>query len=116
MNTKPKGYEDDLGPFGPVFFDACCGEPVGWGFRITRHLSEDRFNALREFGELKCSPGRWGKGSWFLIIDRLTPAKAKAKYGEVTELNLGPRGGFQSVKYGTTMFFSRDVDPRKEAA
>jgi hypothetical protein len=46
------------------------------------------------------------------VTERLTPAEAIRKYGPITELELGPQGGFKTVTYGTTKFMSRFVDPR----
>jgi hypothetical protein len=44
---------------------------------------------------------------------RLDRNEARQKYGDVTHTELGPRGGFKSVTYGTTIFGSRRLDPRK---
>lgn len=103
--AKPEGYEKDVGDYGPLLFDGWCGEPVAWGFKITRHLG-DRFEALRAFGRLECLGVA---GDWGLIVERLTREQAIAKYGAITEEDRGPRGGFRSVTFGTTKFLSREL-------
>lgn len=103
---KPEGFEDCLGSFGPVIFDGWCGEPVAWGFPINRHLGS-RFDELRSVAAVECV----SQGSWVVVTDRLTPEMAEAKYGPVTELKLGPRGGFKHVTYGDKTFLQRDLRP-----
>jgi integrase len=105
--AKPQGYEDDLGAYGPVLFDMGCGEPKAWGFPIERHLSEERFKALSAHGKLACI----SMGKWCLVKRRLTPSEAQTKYGDVTSVERGPRGGFRSITYGTKKFLSRELLP-----
>lgn len=102
---KPKGYEDALGEFGPQLFDSYSGEPVAWGFRIIRHLG-DKFDALRLFGKLECS-----YPDWFLITKELTFKEAIEKYGKVTSMVTGPRGGFRKITFGETEFSSKRLAP-----
>ena len=104
---KPEGYEDDLGPYGPVSFDAHCGEPVSWGFKITRRLGEPRFNWLRNNYAMDCH----GPGEWVVVTSRLRPEKAVEKYGPVTDVEWGPRGGFRSVTFGDKKFVTKDLRP-----
>ena len=107
---RPEGYgPEDLGPHGPVVFDAGSGEPIAWGFEIRRTLGEDRFNALSRFGSLSCIGGM--RRSWVLVTRWLTEAEAVEKYGPVTNMHVGPRGGFQSVTYGKTRFLSKEMRP-----
>lgn len=99
----PEGYEAELSEYRIVLHDGCCGEPIGWGFLIRRHLGEDRFNALGEYGDLECITA----GSWCLVVRWLTPEEAVAQYGKVTAVERGPRGGFKSITYGAKRFLSR---------
>lgn len=104
FHTKPKGYENDLSEYKACLFDSCCGEPVAWGFQILRHLGQERFDALRQYGSLECS-----YPTWFLIVKSLTRAEAIDKYGPVTSEEFGPRGGWRSATFGTRKFLSKAV-------
>jgi hypothetical protein len=105
---KPKGYENDLGNYALIFKDGICSEPVAWGFKIITHLGQDRFDALREFGQLECD-----YPAWYLITHHLTREEAIKKYGEITDEEFGPRGGWRSVTFGTTKFRSKYLKPIK---
>jgi hypothetical protein len=83
---------------GEVLFDGWCGEPIAWsrvGEPIIGH--------------------EWTKNGSVAVTERLTPAQAVRKYGPILELELGPKGGFESVTYGAHKFVSRFVDPRGTA-
>jgi hypothetical protein len=97
---KPAEYADALSEYGPVLFDSWCGEPVAWGFNITRHLGEDRWSGLGKYGKPECS----GAGVWCLVTRWVTPREAIAKYGALGETETGPRGGFRSAQYGSKTF------------
>lgn len=101
---KPEGYEDDLGSYEIVAYDAYCGEPVAWGFKILNRLGEERFNALRKFGALEVVRRDPPMYVWALIAKRLSKEEAIKKYGSITDEERGPRGGFKSDTYGTTQF------------
>ncbi len=108
---KPKGFENDLGSYGVCFYDSHCGEPVSWGFKIVNHLGEQRWAELGHFGDMQCTHGSYNV-NWYLIVKELTKEEALEKYGPVTNLEVGPRGGFRSVTYGDKKFLSRKLDPR----
>lgn len=91
--------ETDISEYGICTYDSYCGEPTGWGYKILKHLGPDIFNALSEQGEMVCI-----YPEWFLVTKRLTKEEAIAKYGEITDTKIGPRGGFKSETYGTTTF------------
>jgi hypothetical protein len=109
---QPSGYEDDLSDYGPWIIDSNSGKTIGWGFRIERHLGEERFQALGEFGNFECVNGPHYETTWYLISDWLTPEEAICEYGEITRLVLGPMKGFRSVTYGSKTFISEKLDPR----
>jgi hypothetical protein len=109
--AAPEGYEGSLSGYGPILFDPSCGEPIGWGFVIRRQLGEEAFNALARYGDLQCLDPRGGPGNWALVVERLTEEKAIEMYGPRTELELGPRGGFKTVTYGTRKFRSTQMRP-----
>lgn len=108
-DEKPIGYENELGNFAPAIYDSSCGEPIGWGFKITSHLGEERFNALRKCGELECI-----YPTWFLITEKLSRQEAIKKYGEITNEEFGPRGGWKSVTFGKTRFVSKYLKSEKK--
>jgi hypothetical protein len=104
----PKHFEQFLSSYGPQLFDSCCGEPTKWGFKIVKRCSDLEFELLGMFGELECC-----YPSWFLITKKLTRDEAIQKYGEQTNIELGPRGGFRSVTFGNKTFLFKDLKPLK---
>ncbi|MFE3280684.1 hypothetical protein [Nocardia sp. NPDC059239] len=75
---------------GGVLYDGWCGEPIAWarvGEPVIGH--------------------EWTEHGYVAITGRLSPAEAVRKYGPITEVLLGLNGGFRSVTYGSTKFFSR---------
>ncbi|MDF3312916.1 hypothetical protein P3H15_49225 [Rhodococcus sp. T2V] len=78
-----------------VLYDNCPGEPIAWA-RVGEPV----------IGQ------EWTAHGHVAITGRLSPSEAVRKYGPVTEVVLGRGGGFKSVTYGATRFFSRFVDPR----
>jgi hypothetical protein len=86
-----------------VIEDGWCGEPIGWGFRITRHLGEERFRELAKFGNLECLSS---SGQWVVMTRKLTREEAAQKYGEITNEEFGPRGGWRSVTFGDKKFIN----------
>jgi hypothetical protein len=104
---KPIGYEKDLSPYDEVVYDGYCGEPVGWGFRIRRHLGQERFEQLRNFGRLEYL----GPHDWVLVTHTLSRVEAEMKYGPITEEERGAGGGFRSITFGTTKFIADYLRP-----
>jgi len=105
--VKPEGYESVLGDYQPQWTDGWCGETIGWGFRIREYLSEEKFENLRNYGSLECG----SPGNWTLITKWLTPKEASEKYGEITLVEQGPRGGFRGITFGSTKFVSHRLRP-----
>ncbi len=110
--SKPHGYEAELSDYKPCLVDACCGEPVAWGFQIQARLGPGRFEALRKFGELECDSSGFSS-TWFLIVRKLSREDAIKKYGPITAEEFGPRGGWRSVTFGTKTFLSKCVRSKK---
>jgi len=106
---KPLGYEEFLSNYQVVLFDGWCGEPIAWGFKITHHLGEERFENLRRYNNLYCA----GAGSWVVIIKTLTRQEAIEKYGAITEEVFGARGGWKSATFGQNKFLSTYLRPEK---
>ena len=112
-NPKPSGFESYLSNYKPVLQDAFSGEIVAYGFDIIERMSEDMFEKLRAFGEVKYI-GVGKKGSYALIIKKLTREEAIKKYGEITNEKFGPRGGWKHVTFGKTQFCNDYLRPAKE--
>ncbi len=109
--VKPKGFELDLGEYGPQVYDGSCGEPIGWGFSILHYLGQEKWDELSRYGSLECLNGEHLESHWYLITKHLTKTDAIKKYGEITSEERGPRGGYRSVSYGEKKFISRQLDP-----
>ena len=110
ISEMPDDLRKLFGLYGPQLCDAYSGQPISWGYRVLAHLGTKQWAEASQFGVLECAPGNF---SWFLITKRLTSDEARTQYGEVTNLELGPRGGFKSVTYGSKRFRSKSLDPRK---
>lgn len=115
---KPKEIPEDLkyylGQYGEQIFDGWSGLCVGWGYRIVHHCGDEVWAKLAEFGEKECIVG--GQHSptytWFLITEWLSIESAIEKYGAITQIMTGPRGGFRSIRFGDTPFIHDSMDPR----
>jgi len=107
-NELPEDIKDFFGSFAPCIFDAWCGECIGWGFKPNQHLGDILFSKCREYGKWVCL-----YPNWYLVTKELTPLQATGKYGKITALELGPRGGFRSVTYGDKRFLVKELDPRE---
>lgn len=80
---------------GEILFDPWSGEPIAWarvGEPVIGH--------------------EWTQRGRVAVTARLDPAEAVRKYGQIAEVVLGPKGGFESVTYGAKKFVSRFLDPR----
>lgn len=96
-----------FGVFGEKIFDSHCGEVIGWGYTPTSHLGEILFQACGEYGSWVCC-----YPSWYLITKFLTPEAAIEKYGKLTKVVTGIRGGWRKAIYGEKVFSSERLDPR----
>lgn len=101
---KPKGYEQYLGGYRPVIYDGWCGEPIMWGWPINQHLGDELFKGIdTEYNR--------AEAQWYAVYKRLTPDEAVAKYGPITKLVTGPRGGFRRVTFGDKTFMHDQLRP-----
>jgi len=114
---KPEGFEDCLGPWGPQGFDYYCGEPLTWGFKLTRRIGEERFTELGKLGKLKYVGSIYDSDVIF-VTHELSFEEAKSKYGPVLRCDVGPLGGWRSITFGTEEkpyeFRCKECDWRKE--
>lgn len=96
LTSSTGGTREDGDMSGEVLFDGWCGEPIAWA-RIGEPV----------IGQ------EWTEHGPVAVTERLTPAEAVRKYGPISEVVVGPNGGFESVTYGTKKFVCRFVDPRR---
>lgn len=108
---KPPGFEEYLSAFGPVLHEPYCGEPVAWGFKITRYLGDELFSNLGKHGRLECIDGF--TSSWALVIETLSREKAALLYGEITDQVFGPCGGLKSITFGEKKFVHKFLRPER---
>lgn len=112
LDDKYAGY---FGPFRAVVFDGYCGEPIGWGYAPNTRLGDALFKEV----ETSLKGARWhclDLGHWVVATRHLTPKMAVEKYGPITKMYVGPRGGYKSVTYGDKIFCSKQLDPRNVLA
>jgi len=97
-------YAEFLGEHGVCSTDSCCGEPVTWGWKVVKRLDGDwvEFCKAAEGAGMKVQC--LGEGAWSVVSHTLTEEEAIEKYGEVTNVERGPRGGFKSATYGEKKF------------
>lgn len=96
---KPKGLEENFSEYGEILFDSYSGETTAWGFKVIKRMGEVEFAEARQHGTME-----YVYPDWYLVKKRLTKEEAERKYGEMTEIVRGPRGGFKSVTFGKTRF------------
>lgn len=112
MTKLPEELVPYLGEYKACLYDSASSQPVMWGYPVHRHMGEELWAQAQKYGTMECTHDYPQK--WFLITKYLTVAEARKQYGEVTDLEVGPRGGFRSVTYGEKKFRSKFLDPRKE--
>jgi hypothetical protein len=111
---KPAGYEDALGEYETLYWDSTCREPIMWGWKIVKQLDEARFAELKTVANVECvgvGPSSPKGGLWVVVDQWLTAEEAVERYGAVTNISSGPRGGWKSTTYGSTTFTSRWMSP-----
>ena len=99
-----EAFGSDISGYGPQLYDSYCGEPIGWGYKILRHLGDEKFKEIGQYGKLDCA-----YPSWFVITHYLNREEAIEKYGNVTGEERGPRGGFQNITFGDKKFCRKEL-------
>ena len=95
-----------IGSYKECFFDSNCGEPIAWGYQILRRMSDDDYADVRRHFAIEYAHDSL-PACQFIIVKLLSYKEVVDKYGEQTDLVLGPRGGFKSVTFGSKRFISR---------
>jgi hypothetical protein len=75
---KPPGFEKALSEFKECSHDYLSDKPIAWGFELLGAASPAEMEALRAYGEL-----RYSSGKWYLVTHQLTRDEAVAAYGPV---------------------------------
>lgn len=101
---KPEGFEPYLGAFGVVLTDANHGEPIAWGWPVTKRMGVERFLALRKKLPVVCSSAGQLLSEWVVIAKALSHDDAVAAHGPVTRIEVGPKGGWRATTYGSRRF------------
>jgi hypothetical protein len=106
--VKPVKFKKYLRDYGPVLFDS--GIPIGWGFLVKERLGPILWEEFKTHGNLTVVDGQGTPYcQWALITKYLTHDEAIALYGPVTSRECGPKGGFISIPFGATKFYSRTL-------
>lgn len=108
----PASFEEDLGKVEVIYEENDI--PFAWGRHLKNHLGDERF------GELRCQCrlvhlGDYFSHLWAVITKENTQEEsilaAIKKYGEVTRVHVGPKGGYQWTEYGGERFYSSEFNP-----
>lgn len=98
----PEHLKKYLSDYGPCVFDGWCGKPIRWGYEFIRYVPTDaEYEEISKYGVIDII---YPSKSKSLITKILTKDEAIKLYGEVTEIERGPRGGFRTMTFGTTKF------------
>lgn len=91
-----------------IIYDSYCGEPIIWGRYIAEGIHGDILDEIKMgFNVQYISSAK----RWFLIEKTLTRGEAIKKYGEITDEEYGPKGGWKSVTFGKKRFGSKLLKP-----
>lgn len=101
--SKLEDFKDFLGQFGVVVVDSASKEPVAWGYPITGQLGERHFEELKKTAEVAYNHK---DKNWVVVTEKLTDQAAIEKFGPITNVEYGPRGGWKSITFGSTRFTS----------
>lgn len=108
----PTDFEKELGREQVIYEEQ--GILFAWGRHIKTHLGEERFQELRSHCNV-VHLGDFFSGLWAVVTKENTKDEsiqaAIEKYGEITNVKVGPRGGFQYVTYGETDFWGDEFNP-----
>jgi hypothetical protein len=75
------------------------GQILAWGCRLLQEVPTEQFEAMREHGEWF-----YVDMEWHLLLRKFHLEELIEKFGGVTEVGLGPKGGFKYIIFGKTKF------------
>lgn len=107
-----------LGPWQSVVEDKNARVVVGWGYPILVEM--EGYESLMHLGKIEpmhtTLPS--GKMQFGLVREFVTPFELEQKFGAPSDVQFGPRGGFQQVTYGTgpsvTVFTHWSTQPKQQ--
>jgi hypothetical protein len=107
-----------LGPWQSVVEDKNARVVVGWGYPILVEM--EGYESLMHLGKVEpmhtTLPS--GKMQFGLVREFVTPFELEQKFGAPSDVQFGPRGGFQQVTYGTgpsvTVFTHWSTQPKQQ--
>jgi len=91
-------------------FDGMSGKPVAYYKSQTKRIPEELFN--QNFNKMYYSNSG---GAWIYIERKVTREECIKLYGEITNEEFGPRGGWKSVTFGTTKFIHEYLRPESKS-
>lgn len=103
-------------------YDSWSGKPTQWGYKIISRVDDDNlWSEIKSLGiDMKCHYSEYGQSNWYLVTKQLSSNEAETKYGKITKIVTGPRGGYRKALYGKHWFgsifpqFDWKTDPRVE--
>lgn len=107
-----------LGPWESIVEDKNARVVVGWGYPILVEM--EGYESLMHLGKVEpmhtTLPS--GKMQFGLVREFVTPFELEQKFGAPSDVQFGPRGGFQQVTYGTgpsvTVFTHWSTQPKQQ--
>jgi hypothetical protein len=86
--------------------DGWCGETIAW-YRTIKNMPSELFDKNRDKIE-------YVNGMWVYLVRTITRKECIKLYGNITDEEYGPRGGWKSVTFGDKKFISEVLRPRRE--
>jgi hypothetical protein len=83
--------------------DESCNEVLFSGRKIIKLMPQHIMDDFRKNNKII----HHGDGNYQVVDNLITREKAIEKYGEISSEEIGPRGGWKSVTFGTTKFTSK---------
>ena len=102
--------EDHLSEELYAMEDGSCGEPFLWYRTLKTRMPEELFTQYKP--KLEFCGGY--DGQWIYVEKVLTREDCIEKYGEITDEEFGPRGGWKSVTFGKKKFITTKLKPQSK--
>jgi len=87
--------------------DSWSGKPIAYYRVQTSRIPEELFN--ENFDRMYYSNGN---NEWLYLERKVTRGECVELYGDITEEEFGPRGGWKSVTFGKTKFKHEFLRPK----
>lgn len=101
----PDKFLPFFGSYGVVEVDPSAQQPVGWGYPIVGgQMGHELWAEMTTLGTVAFDHKL---KTYALVTKKLTDEEAIQKYGPISAVEHGPRGGFKSITFGSTKFSSK---------